>query len=63
MFWEEPMAEEQGSYEREREVLIRSVEEAYEALRVIPGIDENGPLLVWLTDHLYQAHNRVEQPA
>jgi hypothetical protein len=59
------MAEDQGIFERERDILIRSIEEAFEALRVIPGIDENGPVLVWLTEHLYQAHSRshVEQPA
>ena len=57
------MPEEQGSFERERDILIRSIEEAFEALRIMPGVDENGPLLVWLTDHFYRAHSRVEQPA
>ena len=56
------MAEDPSSFERERDILIRSIEEAFEALRVIPELDVNGPLLVWLTDHLYQAHSRVEQP-
>jgi hypothetical protein len=57
------MAEEQGGFERERDILVRSIEEAFEALRVIPELDANGPVLVWLTDHLYQAYSRVEQPA
>jgi hypothetical protein len=57
------MAQEQNSFDKERELLVRCIEEAYEALRVIPGLDENGPVLVWLADHLLEAHTHVEQAA
>jgi hypothetical protein len=57
------MAAEQNSYEQERERLVRCIEDAHEALHIMVGVDENGPILVWLADHLYQAQSRVEQPA
>jgi hypothetical protein len=44
--------------EKEFEALVHCVTDAYEALRVIPGVDENGPALVWLADHLYETHRR-----
>jgi hypothetical protein len=49
--------------EAERNLLVQCVEEAYESLRLIPGVDENGPTLVWFADHLLQAHSRNTQPA
>jgi hypothetical protein len=54
---------ELNPFERERELLVTSIEEAYEALRLIPGVDANGPALVWLADHLMQAHMRYEHHA
>lgn len=57
------MAAEQSSYEQERDLLMRCIEDAHEALHVMVGVDENGPILVWLADHLYQTQSRVAQPA
>jgi hypothetical protein len=57
------MAAERNNYEQERDRLIHCVEDAHEALRLMVGVDENGPILVWLADHLLQAQSRVEQPA
>jgi hypothetical protein len=47
--------------EKERDLLIKCVADAYEALRVLGGVDENGPALVWLADQLLQAHRRSEK--
>ena len=52
------MAEQQRLVDGERDVLVQCVTDAYEALRVIPGIDQNGPALVWLADHLLQMRRR-----
>lgn len=57
------MAEAKNAFERERELLVQCIEEAYEALHLMPGVDENGPALVWLADHLLEAHTHVEQAA
>jgi hypothetical protein len=57
------MAVERSNYEQERDRLIHCVEDAHEALRLMVGVDENGPILVWLADHLLQAQTRVGQPA
>jgi hypothetical protein len=57
------MDQELNNVEAERDLLVQCVEEAYEALRVIPGVDENGPALVWFADHLLQARSRHTQPA
>ena len=46
--------------EKERDVLVQCVIDAHEALRVMPGVDENGPVLVWLAEHLLHAHRRAE---
>jgi hypothetical protein len=37
--------------DRERDLITRCVGEAYEALHLIPGVDPNGPALVWLAEH------------
>ena len=44
--------------EREQALLFRCIEEAYEALRQLPGVDANGPILVWLAEQLKDAHKR-----
>jgi primosomal protein N'' len=61
--WEDDMAGERNSFEQERELLVQCVAEAHEALEIMAGVDENGPILVWLADHLLGAHTRAEQPA
>lgn len=53
------MAQEQlAGVEKDREILIRCIEEAHESLRLMAGVDENGPALVWLADQLLQAYRR-----
>jgi hypothetical protein len=46
--------------EKERDVLVTCVEEAYEALRLLPGLDANGPAVVWLADQLLQIRRRYQ---
>jgi hypothetical protein len=53
------MADETDPLEKERDLLITCVEEAYEALRLLPGLDANGPAVVWLADQLLQARRRL----
>jgi hypothetical protein len=45
--------------EHERELLITCVEDAYESIRLLPGLDANGPALVWLADHLLDARRQT----
>ena len=54
---------EENDVTLERDLLVQCIEDAYEALRLIPGVDANGPALVWFADHLRQAHDRARQPA
>jgi hypothetical protein len=42
--------------EKERELLARAVGEAYDELRLLPGVDANGPALVWFAEHLVVAY-------
>jgi hypothetical protein len=37
-----------------RDLIVRCVGEAYEMLDVIPGVDPNGPVLVWLAEQFRQ---------
>jgi hypothetical protein len=53
------MDDETDTLERERELLISCVEDAYESLRLIPGLDANGPAVVWLADQLLQVRRRL----
>jgi hypothetical protein len=48
-----------SAVERERLLLVRCVETAYESLRLIPGMDTSGRTLVWFAGHLLQAHRRA----
>ena len=57
------MDQEPNNVDAERDLLRQCIEEAYETLRIIPGVDENGPALVWFADHLLQARTRHTQPA
>ncbi|HEY0451838.1 hypothetical protein [Actinophytocola sp.] len=45
------------SVEEERSLLVRVVGEAYDELRVLPGLDANGPALVWFAEHLLTAYH------
>jgi hypothetical protein len=40
--------------EKERDLIVRCVAEAYEALDLIPGVNPNGPALVWLAEQFRQ---------
>ena len=37
---------------RERDYLAQCVGDAYQMLDLLPGVDPNGPALVWLADQL-----------
>jgi hypothetical protein len=54
------MADKTDPLEKERDVLITCVEEAYEALRLLPGMNASGPAVVWLADQLLQVRRRHE---
>jgi primosomal protein N'' len=55
------MAQEVTDVSAEHELLARCIEEAHETLRIMPGVDENGPALVWFADHLRDAYSRNRQ--
>ena len=48
-----------GCIERERLLLVRYVETAYESLRLMPGVDTLGLTLVWFAGRLLLAHERA----
>ena len=45
----------------ERDVLVQCLADAHEALRLLPGVDGNGPALVWLAEPLLHAHRRNDR--
>ena len=50
--------------DREWDFLARCVADAYTMLDIIPGVNPNGPALVWLSDKFAQLRRRIEsQPA
>lgn len=46
------MSVQPGDQDKERDLLVRCVGEAYEVLDLIPGVNPNGPALVWVAEHL-----------
>ena len=48
------MAAQPDVREKERDLIARSVAEAYETLDLIPGVNPNGPALVWLAEQFRQ---------
>ena len=48
-----------ATIERERLLLARCVETAYESLRLMPGVDTSGRTLVWFAGRLLLAHERA----
>ena len=54
------MADKTDPLEKERDVLITCVEEAYESLRLLRGMNANGPAVVWLADQLLQVRRQHE---
>jgi hypothetical protein len=47
--------------DRDRDQLVLCIGDAYEALRVIPGLDANGPALVWLAEHFLELRREGQQ--
>jgi hypothetical protein len=56
------MASQSNTVERERDLLERCIGEAYEALRVLPGVDAKGPALVRLAEQFRAAYRQAECP-
>jgi hypothetical protein len=54
------MAQENALVEKERDALVQCVSDAFQALHIIPELDRNGPVLVWLADHLLEIRRREE---
>jgi hypothetical protein len=52
------MGDELNVSPSERDVLIKCIGEAHEALRLLPEVDANGPALVWLASHFLDVHRR-----
>ena len=48
------MAAQPDLREKERELIARCMAEAYETLDLIPGVNPNGPALVWPTEQFRQ---------
>ena len=54
------MAAQPEVRENERELIVRCVAEAYETLDLIPGVNPNGPALVWLADQFRQLRRATQ---
>ena len=48
---------------KERDLVVKCIGEAYEALHLMPGVDENGPVLVWLADQFVLIRRRADKPS
>lgn len=44
--------------EKDRESLVRCAADAFDALKMIPDIDANGPILVWLAEQFLQLQRK-----
>jgi hypothetical protein len=54
------MTTQTGIDRKERDLVVKCIGEAYEALHLMPGVDENGPVLVWLAEQFMQTQRRAE---
>jgi hypothetical protein len=45
---------------KERDLVVKCIGQAYEALHLLPGVDENGPVLVWLAKQFMQIQRRAD---
>jgi hypothetical protein len=45
---------------KERDLVVKCIGQAYEALHLLPGVDENGPVLVWLAEQFMQIQRRAD---
>lgn len=57
------MTAQTGVESRERDLVVKCVGEAYEALHLMPGVDANGPVLVWLAEQFLRIRRAAEQGA
>jgi len=48
-------------HSKERDLVVKCVGEAYEALHLMPGVDANGPVLVWLAEQFLRIQHRAEE--
>jgi len=46
---------------KERDLVVKCIGEAYEALHLMPGVDANGPVLVWLAEQFMQIQRRADK--
>ena len=46
---------------KERDLVVKCIGEAYEALHLMPGVDANGPVLVWLAEQFLQIRHDGEK--
>ena len=54
------MADELNISQKEREVLVKCIAEAREALRLLPDVEASGPALVLLASHFLEVHRHNE---
>jgi hypothetical protein len=54
------MTTQVGTEDKEREFVLRCVGDAYQVLDLIPGVDPNGPALVWLAEQFLEIRRRGE---
>jgi len=47
-------AEVRDVWQKDRDDVVRCVEDAYDLLDLIPDVDPNGPVLAWLAEQLRQ---------
>lgn len=52
-----------GIESKEHDLVVKCIGEAYEALHLMPGVDANGPVLVWLADQFMQIRRGAEKAA
>jgi hypothetical protein len=57
------MTTQAGIEGKERDLVVKCIGEAYEALHLMPGVDANGPVLVWLAEQFMQIHRGSEKTA
>lgn len=60
-FEEIRMTTQAGIEGKERDVVVKCIGEAYEALHLMPGVDANGPVLVWLAEQFLQIRHDGEK--
>jgi len=46
---------------KERDLVVKCIGQAYEALHLMPGVDANGPVLVWLAEQFMQIQRRADK--